>query len=1040
MIIEKKIFTGGMDGDTMLQLLAQDNYLNLMNARIGVSQYGRNYRIENFPGTSAISQSVYPPYGTNQCLGSCADIKRNRIFYAMWNSVGYHAIYCRDLNASTTYAVLYDSQVIGGLNFSKSYRIDKNMYIVGDLLYWSDNNNQPRRINAEAAIKMNHPSYVTNVSAYSWPMTQSVISWIRRPFGLGITATKLTDGTVAENFLKDFAGQFSSRLVYRDGEISVTSTPSNMVNYNYSTDTTNAIDAVFDINEDIDQDVNEVQLLVRYDNDPSYFIIRKWNKDIPADAAAITAHNSGITPLTYRFLNDKLGEAISDVASVKPEDPVPLVAKTIAFALNRAYMANYTRGYNTPTQTSLQIDTFSTSSADPDNVSCFKAFSSYQIAIRFRDEFGRKSSIATNDNCIFSIADRNADITSYITSVSWILSNAFATDEIPEWAYYYDILMTKNLRTRYFISGRSITTQYALKNTDGTYTYQNIYTGNAYGISLSPLFLDGVGYLFNEGDMCRVYISGSSTVRELPVLGNDGGNILIQLADIGNLNTQPSLTFEIYTPYKKATNETFYTTGNSYVISNPGTISRTYSTITGNIGGDVYRQKQSIAIFVSLAIVTRNETMSPNNLVNTLAWFNVFGQSGIQSSFGQAVKPNFIMYSNTRIPGSKTNGLSSFDALDEKPMPETMGSISKLQLASKVQEEGTIMLAIGEKETASLYLGEVQVVGASKNAFLAQQDGVIGTINILRGNYGTTMPSSVTEYLGMVFWYDILNGYFVQYSLAGLEPVSRFGQLRFFKNYAKDYNLTSQANIESINGFSHIPGYVDPFHSEVGVATPALIYENYANVLPSYSVVPSYASSIIDRFDIYDKLGKMMAYKFTENKWGSNFEGIGEEYNYIQDRMFSWKNGVMYEHNVNTTQWNTVYGVQYPVRYCFVANLNGSLLKVLNNIAVEGSVIPDFTVAMAKVPNTQLTDLAATDDVWENQEGNMYAVFMSDRLSPNASGTPEERLFTGDPITDTAILVMLEFQQYNNLIYINFVDVGYSAARGQKIIANPSNV
>lgn len=1038
MIIEKKIFTGGMDADTTLRLIAQESYLNLMNGRVGVTQYGRNYAVQNFPGTTAISQSVYPPYGTNQCLGSCVDIGRNRILYAIWNSFDYHAIYCRDLDAGVTYAVLYDSQVTDGLGFSKTYRIDKNMYVIGDLLYWTDNNNQPRRINIEAGIKMNHPSYVTDVTAYSWPMTQSVIAWVRRPFGLGLTATKVTDGGVTENFLKDFAGQFSSRFVYRDGEISVTSLPSNMLNYNYSTDTTNAADVVFDIDEDIDQDVQEVQLLVRYDNDPSYFIVRKWNKNVSADAAEIAAHNSGSQALTYRFYNDKLGEAISDAASVKPEDPVPTICKTIAFGLNRAFMSNYTRGYDTPDSTSLQLDTLTTSSTDSTNATCFKAFSTYQIAIRFRDYYGRKSAVVTNDNCVINIADRNFDITSYITSFSWILSNVLATDEIPDWAYYYDILITKNLRTRYFISGRSLITQYVNKNTDGTYSYQTTYSGTAYGVSFAPIFLDGVGYLFNEGDLCRIYVSGSSTVTEVPVLGKDGGNIIVGLTNLGDLTTQPNLCFEIYTPYKKSTNETYYTTGNTYTVSNPGTGSRAYSTTTGSISGDIYRQKTSVNV-VFFTITSRFETMSPNNQVNVLAWFNFFGQAGIQSTFGQSVKTNYVMYSNSRIPGSKTNGLSTFDALDEKALPESMGAVSKLQLANKIQEEGTIMLAIGEEETASMYLGEVQVVGASKNAFLAQQDGVIGTINILQGSYGTTTPSTVMEYLGSVYFYDNNKGYYVQYTRAGLEDVSRYKMTRFFKNYAKDYNASSTGNLDNINGFHHIPGFVDPFHKEVGAALPALIYSNYADTLPSYSSVPSYASSIIDRFDIYDQLGKRVTFSYEENIWGNNHEGLGEEYNYLQDRMFSWKDGAMYEHHVNTTNWNTVYGVEYPIRICFVSNLSPSLLKVLNNISVEGTVTPDFTVAMTQIPNTQITDLAADDSAWVNQEGNIYATFYADRLSPNAGGTADENLYLGDSLTDTAIMVMCEFQQYSNLVSINFINLGYSAASGQKEIANPSN-
>lgn len=1034
MIIEKKIFTAGVDSDTDMKLMANDAMLNCMNGRLGISKVGRNLRIENFLGTSVITQSVYPPYGTQQCIGSAVDLARGWIIYALYNTHGDHGIYARDVSGGITYAVLYDSQVIGGLGFDKNNRIDKNFRVMGDLVYWTDNNNMPRRMNFIAGIKMNHPSFITDVSPYSWPMTQSVIAWIRRPFGLGITATKLTDGTVSENYLNKFAGQFASRLKYRDGEYTVTSLPSNMLNLNYSTDTYNAADVVFDINEDFDQDVQEVQLLVRYNNDPSYFIIKTWNRDVGSENLQLYNHNNGIAALTYRFYNDRIGVSVGDYESIKPEDPVPIRTKTIESALNRMFMSNYVRGYDTPPNTSLYIDTLTISNTDSANAACFKAFSSYQIGVRFRDLYGRKSFVVTNDGCIFSIPDKNFGISSYITQISWGLSNTLATTEIPDWAYYYDILITKNLRTRYFLTGSDLVTQYAFKQADGTFTYQTTYAGNAYGIALDAAFILS-GYTFSEGDLCRLYIQGGGTVYELPVLGQDGDKILIGLLNIGDLATQPALEFELYTPYKKSNTEAYYTTGNTYLVSNPGTGSRTYSTLTGSIAGDIYRQKISYTGPITRTV--RYESMSPDSNIDPLAWFNIFGQSNIQSELGQKEKTNYMMFSEVGNIGTEKNGLSSFDALNEKRLPDGIGQISKLQLANKIEEQGTVMLAIGELETASIYLGEVQVVGASKNAFLAKDEGVIGTINILQGSYGTTMPSSVVEYLGLVFWFDLINGCYVQYSSAGLEPVSRYNMMRFFKSYASDFLANNSNNLDNINGFHHIPGFVDPFHLEIGPALPALIYSNYADTLPSYSSVPSYATSIIDRFDVYDKLAKRMSFTFEKNYWGGGYEGIGEHYEYVLGRMFSWKDGAMYEHHTNDVNWNTVYGVTYPVRICTVANKNPSLLKVVNNVCIEGSAKPNFSVAMTVRPNVQITDLASSDDAWADQEGNFYATWLMDRLSPNASGNADQKIYTGDPLTDIVPMFMFEWQQYSELFFVNFVDLGYSASRGQKAIANP---
>ena len=137
-----------------------------------------------------------------------------------------------------------------------------------------------------------------------------------------------------------------------------------MVNYRFDitnpsgvvSDTNNAID--IDINtpaldgEYIEQDVQIVQYLVRYDNQPEYFVIKEWNKNNSADAAAIAAYNAG-GALSFRFYNDANISALSSADSVKPYDSVPLLSETLELGLNRLFLGNNKIGYDTPSTTSL---------------------------------------------------------------------------------------------------------------------------------------------------------------------------------------------------------------------------------------------------------------------------------------------------------------------------------------------------------------------------------------------------------------------------------------------------------------------------------------------------------------------------------------------------------------------------------------------------------------------------------------------------------------------------------------------------------------
>lgn len=178
-----------------------------------------------------------------------------------------------------------------------------------------------------------------------------------------------------------------------------------------------------------------------------------------------------------------------------------------------------------------------------------------------------------------------------------------------------------------------------------------------------------------------------------------------------------------------------------------------------------------------------------------------------------------------------------------------------------------------------------------------------------------------------------------------------------------------------------------------------------------------------------------MAFSYIDNKWGSDYEFMAEHYEYLQNTMFAFKNGNVYIHNNDIVNWNRFYGVDYPVRLCFTANVNPSEIKDLFNIAVESNLAPDFTVAMADYPNQQITDLS--NDDYTDDEGVFYAYFFMDRLSPNVSGTADEKLYTGDVVKDVAFKIMCEWQAYDSLLWVTFINIGYSPSKGHQNIINP---
>lgn len=1130
MFKNKRQFLTGENGDDSLQTLGANDYLRLMNGRIGVTEYGRDNRVENVPGTIMINQAVMPPYGFNLCIGSVPDNVRNRLIYFIYNTFGDHGIYAYDLESGTTYAVLYDSQVIGGLNFDKNFRIDRNANVIGDLLYFTDNTNEPRRLNIEAGIKMNQAGYDTDVLPYSYPMNPEVITIIRRPPFYPVNIEKLNDATFNNNFVKDEALQFAVRYFYRDYEYSVLGAFSELAPYNSPQDDFNYVQITMPPTEVIEQDVIQAELVFRVGNSGACQLIKTWNK------ADIDAHNTGTT-LTFDFYNNIAGLSLSLPDSVKPFDSVPLLSKTIEFSRNRNFLGNNVEGYDTPTTTSMTAEVvevedgqtdlsgywiivvldyylggsvvstqsyyilivngitpqhyyyvgevppaiptspitlgsatysavglssliaqiaagsgitydyyFTVSNSNSGYTSdisgativlngarAFKSNGTYRYGVVFFDKYRRKSGVVIDNTNLITTPDRSYAQTVYNVGIDWSLSNTNAANEIPDWAYYYAPVRTDNLTTRFFAQARVNSIFYTIKNDDGTYTHTTTaYSTQLYGVSIdiSQFIGFGFGYVFEEGsgDLVNLYFSTGVTGKQTQsILAQDGKWLILQLADFGSLGGTITPLFEIYTPYKELTNEPYYEVGQIYSITNPTAVNRTYSATEGTFNGDIYvleRTNTNGDYFT--------ENMSPNDLF-WRNWYSDIGWGTTTDDIGQQTKTSSISWSNTIIEGTRTNGLSTFDALDERNLPSECGAIQKLQIASKLAEQGKIMLAICVNETVSMYLSEVQLVGASANAFIAESTGVIGTINVLQGSFGTVNPESVVQYLGNVYWIDVNSGVMVQYSSNGLYPISQFKQARFFQRYCKNYLEASTGNLDNINGFHHLPSFIDPLHKEVGISLVGLIYQNYATTLPSYSSVPSYATSIINRFDIYDQLAKTMVFQYEKNQWNQDFEYLGEQYDYIENQMFGFKNGVLYKFNADTTNWNRWFGTQYPVRLCFAQNTPlPSGVKEIFDIALEGSQIPDFTVLYTDYPNVQITDLASND--YLNKEGVLYARFLRDRLSPNATGTADEKLYKGDVIISQVPQVMLEWQAYTGLIYINFVDVGMMISRGQKSI------
>lgn len=207
------------------------------------------------------------------------------------------------------------------------------------------------------------------------------------------------------------------------------------------------------------------------------------------------------------------------------------------------------------------------------------------------------------------------------------------------------------------------------------------------------------------------------------------------------------------------------------------------------------------------------EAMNPSDDY-FLNWTQITGRPNlVPGDVESQNKVTGIVFSETKIPGSKVNGLSKFSALDEDRLDDATGPLRTLKITSKTQSTGTVMLAISENETTSIYLGEQQLQQASSgNQFLSVTKGVIGTKNALQGSFGTLHPESVVVNEGKAYWYDVKNATVVKYDSNGLMPIGDIKMKTFFKE---------KSDIIVSDTFdSFVPGTYDAYNNEYILTLP----------------------------------------------------------------------------------------------------------------------------------------------------------------------------------------------------------------------------
>jgi hypothetical protein len=356
-------------------------------------------------------------------------------------------------------------------------------------------------------------------------------------------------------------------------------------------------------------------------------------------------------------------------------------------------------------------------------------------------------------------------------------------------------------------------------------------------------------------------------------------------------------------------------------------------------------------------------------------------------------EPNTLSISDPFVINSKVNGLSDFRELYQIPSNRT--PIRKLVSVGA----SNVILAVHERATTSLatYTGNIlnttdgsQLFGDGKN--------IIGYNNELTGGFGTIYPDSVVPYNGKVYFFDPHLGEVVRYAQNGNTPIgSKYKMHNFFRTKGDQFIDPTGRNV--IGGYD---GNLD------------ILWLTFRSTSPSEEITVAF----IDRDG--------------EERWISFEEFLPERYAYINERLFGFVNGTMWEFNANSTR-NLFFDVQYTTRVKHLFNAEFSREKMLSNIGVESNKAWAFSpITVAKYGVEQVTSLAKSNFV--RRDDIFYADVKRDRnTAPGLIPAGKSALVAGQPMIGKVYDITLENYD-TELVELDFLNYGYIPQSGHNIV------
>ena len=940
----------GADGN---RLFYPGDMLDCLNARYR-SNNGRKFIVENVPGT--LQKLFALPAGDNKCIGQFYWQKEASTIYCVYNSNGDHRVIEWKIDTNAFQVLLQGSS----LNFSVDHYISQGG-IIDNIWIFNDGNNRPRSVNLTRA----------RAGGYVAPYSEYQLSLAAKPPISAPTFTFVTETSLLLNHVTRNTWQFSYRFVYLDNQRSTFSELSRVAWIRpYSKPeikTNNAIDVTVNFPVYLAGLVKQIDIAYREGNTGNYFIFETV-KNPTNNSYTVRFKNNGKSIAVSTEDQLRPFDYIPDQTHA-----LEIVESRVFCPLNKTGFNVDESSFDLI----LSLSAETAEANPYNNKRYMKMGGSYSVGIIFKDDYGKRTfvkkvkeiNVPFNDSNLGKLAGRSvlnwqltgippAGFTSYQMVISRNRSQqTYFQCQTRGHLYISDITDKEEDDTRDFQTG--IYFWQGKKFADPAFASQGTLDGAPYIYLEIPT---NIPFIPNNSCLVRITFTAAGTVYApeatyyAPVLDVVGNFIVIDLRYTQDSSGNPQSTkiawnhrnvlfMEVFSP-ALSDDVIYYETGPVYNILSGG-----FETPSGTISGDTYmivmtdEGKYQYVHSVNTGfghVLDRNNpfvTESPSGIFsNTESQQIVVGSIGggnvavtdvegkriiytidyskSSSDLGRPVTifdeekeqdlSTVFGFSNPYVQNSLINGLNTFLAENTYSLAIERGPVKAAMRASKT------LLAVHERSTSSLYIGD-GYIKTNEQFIITKTDKVVGDDRELEYGYGTINPESMIKVYGNVYWWDGLRGAVVQYTQAGLYPISRYGMENYFIKKAAAY-FPYRNQVKVVSGFDYNAGELIFSFPEVrdGMGAVVVAAETWA-------------------FHLEDKVW-LSRYSYSPDLFMSA-TGL---------KLAAFKSGQLWVFDEAAT-YNNFFGVQYQRSFKLVCNAMIGKDKRALNIHIKGDLCVNNT-------------------------------------------------------------------------------------------------